>query len=73
MAQDPGLGNLLYDPFILPCRRDLRFPKLCKEMNVPVPKNWQTNYPPLEGRSKNAMHFSGRGDLSATRKSRGAR
>ncbi|HTT83924.1 MAG TPA: hypothetical protein VMF67_10615 [Rhizomicrobium sp.] len=38
-VKDPGLRQLLFDPFLLPYRHDPRFKKLCKEMNLPVPKN----------------------------------
>ncbi len=38
-VKDPGLQGLLIDPFLLPYRRDPRFAQLCKEMNLPVPKN----------------------------------
>jgi TolB-like protein/Flp pilus assembly protein TadD len=37
-ASDPGLQQLLYDPFILPYRHDPRFAKLCEELKLPVPK-----------------------------------
>jgi len=37
-ANDPGLQGLLFDPFILPYRRDPRFAKLCEELKLPVPK-----------------------------------
>jgi TolB-like protein/Flp pilus assembly protein TadD len=36
---DPGLQQLLYDPFILPYRRDPRFAKLCAELKLPLPLN----------------------------------
>jgi TolB-like protein/tetratricopeptide (TPR) repeat protein len=36
---DPGLQNLLFDPFLLPYRHDPRFAKLCKELNLPVPRS----------------------------------
>ncbi|HEY2444395.1 MAG TPA: tetratricopeptide repeat protein [Rhizomicrobium sp.] len=35
---DPGLLQLLYDPFILPYRHDPRFAALCKQMKLPVPE-----------------------------------
>ena len=39
MVRDSGLEQLLYDPLLLPYRHDPRFAKLCKEMNLPVPKD----------------------------------
>jgi hypothetical protein len=37
MANDPGLQNLRYDPFILLYRHDPRFAKLCEELKLPLP------------------------------------
>ncbi|HEX3666638.1 MAG TPA: tetratricopeptide repeat protein [Rhizomicrobium sp.] len=39
VVKDPGLEELLYDPFLLPYRHDPRFAKLCQELNLPVPKD----------------------------------
>jgi TolB-like protein/Flp pilus assembly protein TadD len=38
-VKDPGLEDLLYDPFLLPYRHDPRFATLCKELNLPVPRD----------------------------------
>jgi TolB-like protein/Flp pilus assembly protein TadD len=37
--KDPGLLQLLHDPFILPYRHDPRFAKLCEELKLPLPKD----------------------------------
>jgi len=39
IVKDQGVNNLLYDPFLLPYRHDPRFAKLCRELNLPVPKD----------------------------------
>jgi hypothetical protein len=36
--KDPGIQQLLFDPYILAYRHDLRFAKLCEELKLPVPK-----------------------------------
>ena len=38
-VKDPGLEDLLYDAFLQSYHRDPRFARLCKELNLPVPKN----------------------------------
>jgi TolB-like protein/Flp pilus assembly protein TadD len=35
--RDPGLGNLLYDPFILRYKDDPRFAVFCRKVGLPVP------------------------------------
>jgi TolB-like protein/tetratricopeptide (TPR) repeat protein len=38
-VKDPGLEDLLFDALLLPYRQDPRFAQLCKELNLPPPKN----------------------------------
>ncbi|MGA9368136.1 MAG: hypothetical protein WBV35_11800, partial [Steroidobacteraceae bacterium] len=36
-SRDPGIGYLLYDPFILRYRSDPRFAAFCRKVGLPVP------------------------------------
>jgi hypothetical protein len=42
VTRDPGIGYLLYDPFILRYKNDPRFAVLCKKVGLPVPGGTST-------------------------------